>query len=132
MSEKAPMDHVKTVIADNDIVFGIWQDASESNGVGVLVIKGNRELQAVLIRSISSLSVSGKAGRSDRWRIKRGLRCWSPGPQGKVCPTPMQSAAARALARRSRRIRLKGRMGRIHRRCLDHQLPLGQVRPLQA
>jgi len=42
MTEKAAMDHVKSVIADNDIVFGIWEDESEANGVGVLVIKGDR------------------------------------------------------------------------------------------
>jgi hypothetical protein len=46
MTEKAATDHVKSVIADNDIVFGIWEDESEANGVGVLVIKGDRELQA--------------------------------------------------------------------------------------
>jgi len=38
---------IKAIIAENDVVFGVWQDASESDGVGIHVIKGQTRLSAI-------------------------------------------------------------------------------------
>ena len=48
MTEEAAYAHVKSVIAGHDIAFGIWQDANEPNGVGILVIKGEDLLQVCM------------------------------------------------------------------------------------
>jgi hypothetical protein len=39
---------VLKILADNEIVFGVWQDADEPNGIGVLLIKGKARLEASL------------------------------------------------------------------------------------
>lgn len=35
---------IKEAMAENDIVFGVWQDATEPDGVGIHVIKGHRRV----------------------------------------------------------------------------------------
>ena len=40
-------DAVKAFIATNELVFGIWQDADQPHGVGVLCIKGKADLAQV-------------------------------------------------------------------------------------
>ena len=36
---------VLELIAENDVVFGVWPDASEPGGVGLLVVKGANRLR---------------------------------------------------------------------------------------
>jgi hypothetical protein len=48
MKEKSAFAYVRSVIDANQIVFGVYQDASEPDGVGMHVIKGIREIQAVM------------------------------------------------------------------------------------
>ena len=40
MTEDAAFTYAKAVIDGNDIVFGVWQDPDNPDGVGMLVIKG--------------------------------------------------------------------------------------------
>jgi hypothetical protein len=48
MSEKAAADYVKRTIAAGTIVFGVYQDPNEPSGIGMHIIKGRREMQAVI------------------------------------------------------------------------------------
>jgi hypothetical protein len=45
MSKRAAMRFVREILADNEVVFGIWQDFAEPNGVGMLVVKGIAHLR---------------------------------------------------------------------------------------
>ena len=40
MSKRAAFRYVETIVADAEVVIGVWQDPSEPNGVGLHVIKG--------------------------------------------------------------------------------------------
>jgi hypothetical protein len=40
MSKRAAFRYLETIVADAEVVIGIWQDASEPNSVGLHVIKG--------------------------------------------------------------------------------------------
>jgi hypothetical protein len=44
MSRRAAFRYVETIVADAEVVIGVWQDPSEPNGVGLHVIKGLRHL----------------------------------------------------------------------------------------
>jgi hypothetical protein len=44
MSRRAADLYVETIVADADVVIGIWEDAREPSGVGLHVIKGLRHL----------------------------------------------------------------------------------------
>jgi hypothetical protein len=44
MSNHAAFRYVAAIVADAEVVIGIWQDRSEPNGVGLHVIKGLRHL----------------------------------------------------------------------------------------
>ena len=44
MSKRAAFHYVETIVADAEVVIGVWQDPSEPNGVGLHVIKGLRHL----------------------------------------------------------------------------------------
>jgi hypothetical protein len=39
---------MKAILAEADLVFGIWQNNSESYGVGKYIIKGKRCLEAIV------------------------------------------------------------------------------------
>ena len=45
MTPKEAMAFVREILADNMIVFAVWQDLSEPNGVGMLVVKGIAHLR---------------------------------------------------------------------------------------
>jgi hypothetical protein len=38
---------VKSIIDSHDLVFGIWRDPSETDGVGMIMLKGRRRSRAV-------------------------------------------------------------------------------------
>ena len=40
MSKRAAFRYVETIVADAEVVIGVWQDPSEPNGVGLHMIKG--------------------------------------------------------------------------------------------
>jgi hypothetical protein len=42
------MTPIRCLIADNEMVVAVWQDAEEPDGVGLLVIKGDRFLRTVI------------------------------------------------------------------------------------
>jgi hypothetical protein len=44
MSKRAAFHYVETIVADAEVVIGVWQDPSEPNGVGLHVIKGLRQV----------------------------------------------------------------------------------------
>lgn len=48
MNGQAALAYVKNIIDNATIVFGVYQDAASLNAVGMHVIKGVRELQAVV------------------------------------------------------------------------------------
>ena len=39
-----PLDVIKEIVAENDIVWGIWRDPTQPGGAGLLVIKGHGKL----------------------------------------------------------------------------------------
>ncbi len=39
------MGPVEAIIADNEIVFAVWQDAAEPDGVGTMIVKGQDALR---------------------------------------------------------------------------------------
>jgi hypothetical protein len=41
------IEPVKRIIEENEVVFGVWQDDDEPDGVGILLIKGQRRLGAL-------------------------------------------------------------------------------------
>jgi hypothetical protein len=44
MSNHAAFRYIETIVADAEVVIGIWQDRSEPDGVGLHVIKGLQHL----------------------------------------------------------------------------------------
>jgi hypothetical protein len=44
MSRRAAFRYVESIVADAEVVIGVWQDPREPNGVGLHVIKGLRHL----------------------------------------------------------------------------------------
>jgi hypothetical protein len=42
-----PRPPVKRIIAENDLVFGVWPDLAEPDGIGVHIIKGKRRLRSI-------------------------------------------------------------------------------------
>jgi hypothetical protein len=48
MSEKEALQFVKRVISDAEIVWGVYQDATQPNGVGIHIIKGRRALSTIV------------------------------------------------------------------------------------
>jgi hypothetical protein len=53
MNGSAALEYVRKVIADNDIVTGIWQEPTAPHGVGIRTIKGQRWLQAIVASGAS-------------------------------------------------------------------------------
>ena|ERR1035437_3953149 len=49
MNEKSAFGYMRSVIDANQVVFGVYQDTGEPDGVGMHLIKGSRELQAVVV-----------------------------------------------------------------------------------
>jgi hypothetical protein len=47
MNGTAAFAYVENVVASNDVVFGVYQDAGAPFGVGLYPIKGRRHLEAV-------------------------------------------------------------------------------------
>jgi hypothetical protein len=48
MSEKQAMQYVKGIVEGAAIVLGVFPDAESSDGVGMHIIKGSREVQSVM------------------------------------------------------------------------------------
>jgi hypothetical protein len=48
MSGESALTYVRNIIDRNQIVFGVYRDSDEVDGVGMHLIKGARELQAIL------------------------------------------------------------------------------------
>ena len=44
MTKRAAFRYIETLVADAEVVIGLWQDPSEPNSVGLHVIKGLRHL----------------------------------------------------------------------------------------
>jgi len=44
MTKRAAFRYIETIVADAEVVIGLWQDPSEPNSVGLHVIKGLRHL----------------------------------------------------------------------------------------
>lgn len=42
------MPYIRQQIEDNDLVFGVWQDSSEPDGVGWLPVKGAQKLREIM------------------------------------------------------------------------------------
>ena len=64
---------VLDIIASNDVVFGVWQDYAEPNGVGFLAIKGENKLrELVATRTVGDFWVTaincGKAEHAEELR----------------------------------------------------------------
>jgi hypothetical protein len=47
------IDQIKQIFADADIVYGVWQDPAEEDGVGVLLMKGAHVLRDIVSSNIS-------------------------------------------------------------------------------
>jgi hypothetical protein len=47
MTDKEALQFVKRVIEDAEIVWGVYQDATQPNGVGMHIIKGRRALSTI-------------------------------------------------------------------------------------
>jgi hypothetical protein len=67
------MEPVLDIIASNDVVFGVWQDYAEPNGVGFLVIKGENKLRDLVgtstVRDFSVTAINcGKAEHAEALR----------------------------------------------------------------
>ena len=58
MTLKEALRYLRDIIEKNDVVIGVFVDTSDSEGIGVCVIKGTREMQVVAMR-----------GRPERLRI---------------------------------------------------------------
>jgi hypothetical protein len=41
------MGPVLRIVADNEVVFGVWQDSAQPHGVGTLVVKGENHLREI-------------------------------------------------------------------------------------
>jgi hypothetical protein len=39
---------IKRIISESDVVFGVWQDAGEPHGVGLLLLKGAKLLREIV------------------------------------------------------------------------------------
>jgi hypothetical protein len=48
LDEQESFQFVEQVIAKYKIVFGVWQDRSSGDGVGIHIIKGRKDLEPVL------------------------------------------------------------------------------------
>jgi hypothetical protein len=53
MSPKRAMRYVKSILADNEIVLAIWQDPSEPDGVGMLLVKGRNKLREAIMSNVA-------------------------------------------------------------------------------
>jgi hypothetical protein len=47
MTDKEALQFVKRVINDAEVVWGVYQDATQPNGVGLHIIKGRRALSTI-------------------------------------------------------------------------------------
>jgi hypothetical protein len=55
MDPKAAFRHVRKIIDDNDVVFGVFQDHDSANGVGVKIIKGLPLVEAVATGGVTEM-----------------------------------------------------------------------------
>jgi hypothetical protein len=53
MSEQAAMKYVRQIIADNDVVVGVWQEPTARYKVGIHVIKGRQRLEAIMAARVA-------------------------------------------------------------------------------
>jgi hypothetical protein len=51
-------DTVMKIIAENDVVWGVWQDATQRDGVGLHLIKGRHALKITPANSLQTIRVS--------------------------------------------------------------------------
>src|SRR5690348_681833 len=51
---KASFRIASAIISESDVAFGVWQDANEPNGVGLLCIKGHQWLAEIMHSGRSS------------------------------------------------------------------------------
>jgi hypothetical protein len=51
-------DTVMQIIAENDVVWGVWQDATQRDGVGLHLIKGRHALKITPANSLQTIRVS--------------------------------------------------------------------------
>jgi hypothetical protein len=51
-------DMVMKIIAENDVVWGVWQDATQRDGVGLHLIKGRHPLKITPASSLPGIRVS--------------------------------------------------------------------------
>jgi hypothetical protein len=49
---------VTRIIAENDVVWGVWQDAAQRDGVGLHLIKGRHALKITPASSLRTIRVS--------------------------------------------------------------------------
>ena len=49
MTPEATFDYVEDIVESSEVVFGLWHDDNEPNGIGMYVIKGSREMQAATV-----------------------------------------------------------------------------------
>jgi hypothetical protein len=98
MSKHAAFRYLKTIVADAEVVIGIWQDASEPSGVGLHVIKGLWHLMTATARASRRACASTPCHASTGNRPSR--------PSRGSATTPIDPEA------RLRHLRLKGRPGR--------------------
>lgn len=59
-------DPVKQIIADADIVFGVWPDPTQPHGVGMHVIKGRRRLAAIAVAEHEAIA-GGMTSETLNW-----------------------------------------------------------------
>lgn len=66
LSEQEAMTAIKRIVDGSEVVFGVWQDPGEPFGVGVCLIKGERELaklEAVGLPSVVSVAAIPCSGK---------------------------------------------------------------------
>ena len=55
MSDKAATKYVREIVADNDVVFGVWQEPAAPYGVGIRPIKGRQWLEAITTSGVPEM-----------------------------------------------------------------------------
>jgi hypothetical protein len=61
MSPKEAMRYVREVVAGSDLVYGVWSDPDEDDGVGTWLVKGRALLQRSVDHDVTTIGVKTTA-----------------------------------------------------------------------
>ncbi len=53
------IEPVRQILDASDVVFGVWNDAVEPDGVGMLLIKGHQKLREIMASGTQGCAISG-------------------------------------------------------------------------